>query len=62
MSITKGFVSTPEVFPLEYPFALTDILSSDVCSISFERQTIVMGPEQKVGRKLSGSATEQSQQ
>jgi hypothetical protein len=41
---------------------LTNILSSDVCSISFEREAISMGPEQKMGRELSGPTAEQSQQ
>jgi hypothetical protein len=33
-----------------------------VCSFSLERQANVMGPEQEMGRELSGSSTGQPQQ
>jgi hypothetical protein len=40
---------------------LTNILSLDMRSISFERQAISMGPGQKMGRELSGPTTEEPQ-
>ena len=41
---------------------LTNFLSSDVYSFSFERKANIMGPEQEMGRELSGPSTGQPQQ
>ena len=60
--------TTPDFFPpvecqcICSNKVLTNFLSSDVCSFSFERQANILGPEQEMGRELSGSSTGQPQQ
>jgi hypothetical protein len=59
--------TTPDFFPVECQCicshkVFTYFLLSDVCSFSSERQANIMGPEQEMGRELSGSPTGQPQQ